>query len=407
MQLIEKNEKSLVNLLSLILYLNLIKAPVDFYLNGIYRLVTLLSYILIAWFLFKYNKLWSNKLDVLSLTFIGYLIFRFIIEIPMNNTAIIQSAIPLVKFISYILLIIIIGKNKFSDSCKNKIIDRTIVFFIVTIIVSVIQTFPGLPMHNIFSYYGANVLSGTPLGNVRVSGGIGGTVIDYAVFIIFNMMIYCSVENRLSNKKRIIYLGSIILASIMNYSRVTFLCFGIIFGIYYLLIKLPNVSIYRKLVHIFAVITILTLLFNSSNDLVKYAFVSDEHRQQSNEGRIDSSLDSISLMDNPLKKLIGVSMGQNTGLPVNSYKTLGDGFIISFLYDFGFIGLILLILHFINIFKLVIFSYSNIRYQIFFAGLLISFFVMNTINSGFNANINIIFFCFVFLLMLNKRGEIE
>jgi hypothetical protein len=374
-----------VNTLFIILFINFIKPLCDYYF-GIPNSVFTITQFFFLFVLYVAHKMTDIKFSLYEYILLTYLSIRYVIEIFVFKTGFFQPTVSLVKFFILILGMNFFMNNKFSNYFYLKVEKLLWGYFILTIAVSIIQqqdTFLG----SVFSTYGGNIMSGNAFGIVRSSGGIGGTVIDYSVFIMFIIILYFfsfKIEGRSA-----IHFLLILCASWLTVSRVTLLVFVILI-LAYVIKRIMNISDIKSflLVVVFSVVVILII----NNNLIKFAFWGDEpQRVSSDEVRIGQWFDVSDELDHS-SYIIGYSMGKNTGLP-EQYKTVGDGHLQGFLSDYGILGLLLYLLFLLKS------TYKSIPGLHNAITVFIVIMVVFLINSGADKFFNIFIFPIIFGLI--------
>ena len=203
-------------------------------------------------------------------------------------------------------------------------------FFFYTTIFSLLQL-PASPVSGVFGNNGGNITSGNGLGFFRANGGLGGTVIMYSNYLLaIFFALFFSDDKHLAAKKTlwIVFLISILLC----FSRSLILAVISVLFLYFLFKRPAFLIVFFSLV--------VYLVFSNLGLIIEYyglmVGVSDEAR-----------LESWALFFKETKfltALLGQEMGANTGLYFGSDgKMTGDGFLLSWYYDFGIIGMVLLL----------------------------------------------------------------
>tara|TARA_B110000008_G_scaffold48979_1_gene47785 strand:- start:6539 stop:7432 length:894 start_codon:yes stop_codon:yes gene_type:complete len=252
-------------------------------------------------------------------------------------------------------------------------------YLIVTLIYSILQ-YPLFFGNSIVSEYGGNSTSGNYFGIFRSNGGIGGTVIDYANFILAIGWVAFFAKFKNINLKRLFILLFLI-SSVFCFSRSLFLCI-----IFISTVMIINFSNSRRLFLSIIFISFFIIAFS-------YNFIFLYEGYSSWSGNSDayrvSQWKDLFVDFSYLDYLVGKELGGNTGLFVTGerYKISGDGFITGFIYDAGLIGILLTLLILVQ----AILSMSvNLKVKICIFGSLI---LMLIINSGFEKLF--IIFCYI------------
>lgn len=368
------NRNLLIFVFSFIFVTNALKPWIDFYTPIHYQLITLTQFIILLGFLTILSKNFYKSIDLLSFIFLSYIFIKLFFEsflyLYNNDVAGIVSPVYVLlrSFLIVYLLRHVLDNTKeinFYTSLKS------ILFFylVVTFIYSILQN-PLFFGNSIVGEFGGNSTSGNYFGIFRSNGGIGGTVIDYANFILAIGWVAFFAQYNNKNFKRIFILFFLI-SSILCFSRALFLC--MIFMSTVMVINFSNIR--RILLSIFLIlVSIIAFSYN-------FIFLYEGYSNWSGESdvyRISQWRDLFADFS-ILNFLVGKELGGNTGLFVTAerYKISGDGFITGFIYDAGLFGIILTILILLK----AIFSMSvNTRTKICIFG---SLMLMLIINSGF------------------------
>ena len=272
------------------------------------------------------------------------------------------SALRLIMFCGLILLV---GQYMNFESVNN-IRNVFLSYFLVTLVYSLLQH-PMLGNFTLLHTAGGNIVSANGLGFFRANGGIGGTVIGYANFLLaVSWVIFYSEFNskRFHFFLKICLLGSIFLC----FSRSLFLC---IFAMYFI-----NVVFDKKVMAAFvmAIIALVLVYYQADRVMDDYASMVSG----SDADRVGGWSDMFA-GSSVLELLLGSRVGENTGLFLGGLtKISGDSFLLGTVNDFGVVGVIL----FISVFTKLVFSLNIQRYSTIF-GIVVSFILMTFVNSGF------------------------
>jgi len=381
---IEPSRYSLILVFSFIFITNALKPWIDFYTPIHYQLITVTQFIILVGFLTIFSKKFYKTLDLIAFIFLSYisikLFFESFLYIYENNILEISSPayVLLRSFLIVYLFRSVLDNNK-GINFYNSAMKILFCYLIVTIIYSILQN-PLFFANSIVSEYGGNSTSGNSFGIFRSNGGIGGTVIDYANFILAVGWVAFFAQYRNKNFKRLCILLFFI-SSIFCFSRSLFLCMIFMFTV--MVINFSNIK--RILLSIF--------LIAASTIAFSYNFIFLYEGYSGWSGNSDvyrlSQWQELFVDFSYLDLLVGKELGGNTGLFVtpDRYKISGDGFITGFIYDAGLLGIILTLL----IIAKAIFSISvNIKVKICILG---SLMLMLIINSGFEKLF--IIFCYI------------
>lgn len=389
----EKKGATFFRLLIFVCLLPFIKIIVHMVL-GNYQMITVAAFpiaLIVVYFLNTTRNVFviNNK----YLWFVSYIFTKAIIDVIIGDSTLVSSFSSSVRFGYLVLGSAFAVSFVISNKIAKKIFDISFAFFCITVLIGCSQAFSWLPLHNIFTNYGGNLMSATVLGNSRVNGGVGGTVIGYSCYIVLNAMVFVFGENYYSKKQKIAYLIGIISAAILNYSRAAFVGLLLFFVGYLVFYKMKTVNIGYKLLLVICVVCAVGWYCTTDNEMVRYIFVNDQFRQASDATRISSTIRGLRAMNTPKKFLFGVSTGQNTGFTTTG-KLQTDGAFVAFIVDYGFCGIILYLLFFVSLFfNIIKFDYINNKKRII-ATAVFTVLLLSGINSGLFENVNMLFFPF-------------
>lgn len=377
------SERRAVYALLLIILINILKPVADYFLNISNASLTQLqlAIIFIAYFYLIKNKFRFKNYEQLL---IAYLIFRYVVEVIISAN-IYQPSVSLVKFILLIVGTNIVLSNSFSKIFRDRISLILWSYLFITTIISLIQqsnTF----LSNIFMNYGGNIVSSNGLGIDRATGGIGGTVIDYSFFIGFFLMILISPSERVSLKKVAIFFISALL------------CFSRIIILQIFLILIISIFVVKNIMYkIFMSLTFILLCYLLTEHWAGFINLFEIFVNTSDQDRVHG-WSAVSNNPSVVDKLIGNSMGLNTGFPADGQqKITADGHFIGFFSDFGILGLGIYIIYLYENLKRLKLNRNK------FYLLIIIFAAPLFINSGFDKIFNVMMFPFVLLLI--KKDE--
>ena len=387
-----KTEKYVLSLFIVLIFLNFVKPLADYYLGISQRIFTISQMILLLIFFFVVSKK-LVKFKFLEFSFLLLIFLRFLTEIVIDYSNLPQAAFSLFKFIVIIWGIKYMALRKFSFLFYKRLEKTIWIYFYITIVISIIQAFNIPPFGVVFSKFGGNILSGNALGVVRTTGGIGGTVIDYAGFVIMYYIIMVS-----NYKIKLTHFFALIISSLLVFSRVVFLIMFIGFLYKFVFYLFQKGKILKKILILSFALSLLILFFsNQQLQQINAFWASDESRQKSDTERFEQWKNAKSDMAG-LPLLAGVSMGKNTGVPTDGRVVVSDGYFQGFAYDFGLLGLIVYLCYLLYI----IFSVSRNKKVAFLVTLLL--FTTLIINSGIDKPSNIIILFAMFaMLKMNKE----
>ena len=393
-------EKAFIFILCAVLAVNLMKPLMDFYLGIGNQTVTIFQFIILFLF-YLVNKINRFTFSRLEWSLLLFLLMRYMIEIFISDVGLLQPTSSLMKFI-----ILILGINYFINYTHREIFSRNLscilwIYFMLTILISILQMTDS-HIGDVFANYGGNEMSGNIYGITRGTGGIGGTVIDYAILIILYALLYTTYDNK--GIERFLYLSSLIIASLLVFSRVVFLVFMLMLA-FYIFGNVLSVKIKKSFI-VMSIITILiAILMRVYYDDFKIYFVYDSASEASDIARINQWGNVFDDLGNT-SYIIGNSMGRNTGFPDESVKgkLAYDGHFLAFLADYGILGLSLYVMYLLcSVYKAI----NRKKEAIIFVFIL---FTALNINSGFDKFFNIYIFPIILMVVrqnfiMRKRRE--
>ena len=369
-----KTDYILIILFSLIFISAALKPFIDYFSLMHYQVITVFQFLTLLIFITLFNKTFYRKIDYLSFFLLFYILIRFAIAAINDITegdiyGIVSSLYVVVRtFLMVYLFQILLSSQRgleFYEALKSLIIG----YFVVTFIYSIMQ-YPAIFDISWIREFGGNSTSGNAFGFFRTNGGIGGTVIDYANFLlaISWLLIFTPFENK---KVQFIFLVILAASVFFCFSRSLFLSLLFILMVHFFSSK--NVSIIAiKFVLITIAILLLLINIDFLTDLYKvWSGNSDAYRLS----QWRDLFDGFSLGE----YFVGTELGANTGLFIDGsrYKISGDGFVTGFIYDAGIIGILAIIAVLIyRVFSL----HCNFKIKVSIIG---SLMIMLIVNSGF------------------------
>lgn len=405
----DRNERHYILMLSLIYLMPIMRIVFDL-LIGNYTVVTIAIYPIALIILFFINGGMKPRIRKWTLLFIVYIIIVSVFHVIAGSSSFIQAISSVMRFMVLALSVNYVTFAKPSYKGSKRIARLTFVFFGFTIVASIIQMIPAMPLHNMLLSAGGNMVSSTALLNVRANGAVGGTVIAYGVYIVIcSFFLVLGVEAFNSFERVALFVG-IIAAMFMNYSRACFVGVAGAFAGYFFLFKFRELRVPYKLLSICMIFAFCWWYLSTDNIMVRYIFQGDIYRSVSDGKRIESSIAGLGQMDTFAKQLFGISAGQNTGFSAGG-KILGDGAIVSILLDYGGIGLLLFLSFLIETLVSINRGVANVGKKALITIVYLDLITMLLINSGFLENINIMLFSypiylFVYCLPSYKPEEI-
>jgi len=359
-----------------------------------YRLFTVFQVFLV--FLVSIFLLYQKKINAknvsLLISFLLYHFCRYMVEIyHLIYDSVGVGEIFSVTF-SFVRVLVLAGLYVIwltvclDDKSLRISINIFFVLLIFTVIYSIFQNPVYSPFSDLLVDVAGNVTSRNQFGIYRSSGGLGGTVILYADYIILTAFLFLFGGKKLQYRQ--LWLVMILMATYLSFSRVTIV--SLVFMIMY--------YFFKKKAHVFVlgvISLILVLLLNVDFSMWVYDLydVYQQISEYSDTARIDG-WNRMFYNLNPISVLLGYEVGANLGFFAFSEATKlsGDGFIFSWIYEYGLIGLFLLLL---LLYKVVVNSvYKNYHNMSFLVVLTFLF-----VNNGFEKFFLIIYFFLVFMYL--------
>jgi len=382
-------EKTFIVILCIVFIVNLMKPLMDFYFGIEHTSLTIFQFFILFLFYFI-KKTKSLTFSHLEWSFLFFLLMRYLVEIFTFEVGFFQPTSSLMLFIILILGVNFFVNYKHGEIFYHKLNGILWIYFILTIIISVLQL-TNSHVGGIFANYGGNRMSGNIYGITRCTGGIGGTVVDYAMLIIFYTLLYTTYKHK--GIKNIIYLFSLIIASILVFSRVVFLVFLILLTLY-ILQNMLTVKKTRSFVVITTFTILIVTLMNVYYDEFKVFLYYDSYSKTSDEERMIQWENVIEELGNT-SYIIGHSMGRNTGVTSETVgrKIVADGHFQGFLSDYGIVGLCLYVMYLLcSVYKAVNKKIEGILF-------ILILFTSLIINSGFEKFFNIYVFPIILFIV--------
>lgn len=368
-------------------------------ISGIpYQIFTIFQYFVILISIFKIKFLNIKNFDLyLVSSFLSYHVLRVIAEISHqlivndNKSEIIIIASSFTGLRILCISILFCKLLTYHPNRKEIIVLQNIVLVLLvySLSISLLQN-PFIYGASWLEDLGGNITSGNHLGIYRSNGGLGGTVIMYANYLVLTLYYihFTNLKRIQVNLLTIFYFLSIALC----FSRSVFLIMAILF----LYRRFAKVKIYH-----FVVLSGLLIIGLIYADTVLNSFSSiwetyDVMRGKSDNGRIDGWAKSIN-HNEVTYHMFGVETGRNTGLLTGGVDKLNaDGYILAHYYDFGIIGVLLLNCILIRSFIIAFENkYDGLAYSA-------SFLLLLFINSGFD-KIFIVTYLFMILIYIKNR----
>ena len=369
----------LIALFTAVFFLNALKPWIDYVTPINYQFITAFQFVLLISFVTLLNKNFYKKIDIMSALLLTFIILKFflqtILDLVEGDTASIISALYVVIrtfFIVYLFQML------FSPQRQNLEFFNTlrlilVSYLFITVIYSLMQH-PAAFNIMWIREYGGNYTSGSALAIsfFRANGGIGGTVVDYANFLLAVtwVLLFVPFKNKVIQSSLLLLLFS---AGLLCFSRSLFLAWLLIFLIHAFSFK----NTIRAILTI-TIISTLLLLMMINIDTIFELYDGFTRSDQKRLGSWSSLFSDFTIVEFG----VGRELGGNTGLFLiqsmwdSEGKISGDGFLTGFLYDAGAIMLLL----FIGVIMYRVFLIKcDFRTKI---SIIVSLMVMTAINSG-------------------------
>jgi hypothetical protein len=376
-----------VIIFSLIIITNTLKPWIDFYTPINYQTITLAQFICLTAFLTLLNNNFYKNIDLISFLFLFFILIKLLTELFLNIfegnlVGIISPIYVTLRAFLMVYMFKIVLSNQRSKYFFEKSLLILIIYFLITIIYSILQN-PLTFGNTIVSEYGGNSTSGNGFGFFRSNGGIGGTVVDYANFLLAVGWVLFFAYFKNSNVRKVLLILFLI-SVVMCFSRSLFLCIFFIASVF--LINFSNIK--RSLLSIFLIASFIFLL------AINFITLVQGYETGFGNSDVYRIISWLKLFENFtfIEYISGRELGGNTGLFLTDqkYKISGDGYITGFIYDAGLIGLGLTLLVIINgVLKI----NATLRVKFSILGSLI---LMLAINSGFEK----LFIIFIYILSI-------
>lgn len=402
--LIPETNKDFTNTLFLVfcfIFLsNALKPWIDFYTPIHYQIITLTQFIVLLGFLTIFAKSFYKSIDLASFIFLAYITIKLLFQIFIyfyngNLAGVVSPFYVLLRSFLIVYMVRAVMQIDKKENFYNKCYKIFFLYLIVTFVYSILQN-PLFINNPIVSEYGGNSTSGNAFGIFRSNGGIGGTVIDYANFLLaISWVAFFSAFKNKNFQKFLILI--FLISSIFCFSRSLFLCMVFMFTV--LAINFSNI---KRIFLSILLITTFSIFF-----LYNFLFLYEGYLNWSGNSDVYrlSQWQDLFKDFTLIEYLVGKELGGNTGLFVTPerFKISGDGFVTGFVYDAGIIGISLTLL---VLFKAIFNMSVSFKVKICIFGSLI---LMLVINSGFEKLF--IIFCYILSLGIvhgtNKYKKIE
>lgn len=310
--------------LYLFIIIALVKAPFDYYFGIHHQILTIVQVGCILSFLAS-SKITYRGLDLASLAFFSVL--GVITGLTYGDAAL---QVTTAFTIAVILIFVPRAVARLPRKELLRFSGAVSILFICTTLVSVVQL-TNTHLSIIYNNFGGNIVSSNGYGVLRVTGGTGGTVIDYAAYIVVHSLFLTFTWKW--QRFRVLQILCIGVATYSCFSRAVFLA-GAVGFLIWLLLKYKSrfwvISLALTPIALLLGTTVLNFFVQQNSQI---AGTSDLFRVQ----QWALAIGKISGLD----WLFGVQFGRNIGLSTSGTKEIGDGAALSILYDTGLIGLAL------------------------------------------------------------------
>lgn len=363
----------LIGVFGVIVLLNALKPWLDYWTPLHYQVITAFQFLLLTFTVTFLNKSFYKQISFLGAVLLLFILIRFFAEtlvdlLEGDILGIVGSLYVVVRVFLLVYLFQILLSSNRHESVYRASKFLLISYFLLTFFYSLMQH-PEILDIQMMREAGGNLTSENYWGFFRTNGGIGGTVIDYANFLLAVSWVILFTPSK--NKYIKFFLFLVLVCSlILCFSRALFLALFFIFAVYSISIK----SIPKLLLSlVFVAISTLYMIINIDPlfELVSsVAGDSDLYRLESWAALFKDFVF--------IEYFLGKELGGNTGLFIGErYKISGDGFITGTIYDSGILMVVILLGFIAN----TIFS-INCTWRIKFS-IMGSLLVMLVINSGF------------------------
>jgi len=367
-----KTDIIIIALIASIFILNALRPWLDFLLPINNQLITAVQFLILLLFITVLDTNFYKKTHIpsalllvsISIIFIIQALFLVLIGDVMG---VISGLYVLLRTFLLVYLFQILLTSRREKEIFISAQHYFVVYFLITFFYCMLQH-PQILNVAILREYGSNFTSANPLVTFRANGGIGGTVVDYANFLLaFSWILFFSHFKKKSTKNWLLIIFAI--TSFIAFSRALYLSLFFILVVH--LISFKNI---KRATLSFLLIIVPALLFIFNFEIIM-EFYSGFNASDSQ--RLESWLllfKNFTL----LEFILGTGIGGNTGLFLSGEsKISGDGFVTGFTYDAGILTFLLL---FSVIASRVLSIRSNWRVKISIIG---SMLLMLIINSGF------------------------
>ena len=365
------------------------KPWLEIYLGIPHSLVTgcQLSLCFFATLFFIYKEL---SLNVPLFLFMIYVLARLVAELGYvyidgrSFEELVGAIYSAVRFIMFGGLVLLVGQYNNVESARY-LKYSLLAYFLVTCFYSLLQH-PMLGNLLLLHTAGGNVVSANGLGFFRANGGVGGTVIAYANFLV--AVSWVIFYTKFTNKKFHLFLKLCLLISV-------FLCFSRSVFIALFAMYLMSMVFDKKVRAAFVMVIItLGLVYYQAEVIVDNYTLMVSESDTKRTGAWGAMFAGVHI----LEILLGSHVGQNTGLFLGGLQKNqgGDSFLIGTVSDFGLIGVIL----FVFVFTKFVFSLVGQRKSTMF-GIVVSFMLIAFVNSGFEKLLVMLSY-FVAIIIINN-----
>jgi hypothetical protein len=363
-------ENNLVIVTAVFFSLNAIKPWIDIFFGISNQLITGLQLILLLLSFLYFLLHTRENISIWTFLILSYICLRYFSELQImlftefKLESLVAATYSVVRIAMFFLFLQVLSFN-LSRRCIDRLKNIFLSYFMYTVLISALQHPLIFDVSNLRNF-GGNHVSGNGLEIFRATGGIGGTVIGYANYLLSVCWLVIFGSYKYHHFGKLISVA-LIFSVFVCFSRSVFLS---VFVIYFFLM-IFNFKKSHALYLILLLLVGLTLDFDSIRDAYSVMIASSDASRIDSWVRISNNLGLLTV-------LVGNQVGQNTGLLTGGMVSLsGDSFLLGTLNDFGLIGVLLFVGATWSSFQRFKFG-LNVQ-----LGMFTSFMLMLFINSGF------------------------
>lgn len=232
----------------------------------------------------------------------------------------------------------IIFKHNISRFDADFALKILIYYLIFTSTISVLQA-PSSPLFGVLNATLFDITSGNHLGFFRSTGGIGGTVIDYVVYLSFSSLLLFVFQYIKKRRLFLLYVLAFGVGMYFSFSRSLILVFLIVLLSF-------AFSFFQKRTIFITFVFFVSIIFNFQYFVNFWNFIVEINMQISGQSDISRLLGwKILLGDKSISELlIGSAVGVNSGFGALGSKVSGDGFVVTYISEYGVIGFMIFLM---------------------------------------------------------------